>query len=569
LRGTIRFGAFEVDARNGELRKQGTRIRLQEQPFQLLQILLEHPGEVVTREELRRRIWPGDTFVDFDHGLNNAIKRLREALSDSAEAPRYVETIPKRGYRFIGSLTAKPGRIESLAVLPLENLSRDPEQEYFADGMTEALISTLARIGALRVVSRTTAMHYKGVHRPLREIAQELHVDGVVEGTVLRCGDRARISVQLIDAHADTHLWAESYDRDLRDILALHSEVAQAIAREVSVKLTPHDQANFAHMRPVDPEAYEAHLKGRYYWNRRPAELDKAMTQFGQAIAKDPGYAAALVGLADCLNSLTAYGIAPRNQGSVKARRLAQRALEVDHSLAEAHSALALAAIYDYDFSTAEREFERAIELNPRYAPAHGIFSFYLVVMGRYEEAYTEAQRGLRLDPLSSISNAYLGWVYFYGRRYDLAIEQCQKTIGLDQNSAAAWGFLAWAQSCKSQHESAITSFRKACEIWPGSSPIAWLGAACAAAGRRDEAHKVLEQLDQLSQQQRYAAPYGVARIYAALGQKDEAFRWLEAAYEQRANWMVIVKVDPGFDDLRSDQRFQELLRLMNFPTQA
>jgi tetratricopeptide (TPR) repeat protein len=237
--------------------------------------------------------------------------------------------------------------------------------------------------------------------------------------------------------------------------------------------------------------------------------------------------------------------------------------------LAEAHSALALAAIYDYDFSTAEREFERAIELNPRYAPAHGIFSFYLVVMGRYEEAYTEAQRGLRLDPLSSISNAYLGWVYFYGRRYDLAIEQCQKTIRLDQNSAAAWGFLAWAQSCKSQHESAISSFRKACEIWPGSSPIAWLGAACAAAGQRDEAHKALEQLDQLSQQQRYATPYGVARIYAALGQKDEAFHWLEAAYEQRANWMVIIKVDPGFDDLSSDQRFQELLRLMNFPTQA
>src|SRR6201981_2525683 len=221
------FGVYEADLRSGELRKQGLRVRLPEQPFQVLAILLEHPGEVVTRESLQKRLWPSGTFVDFEQGLNAAVKRLREVLEDSAETPRLIETLPRRGYRFIGSLAAKPGRIESLAVLPLENLSRDPEQDYFAEGMTEALITSLAKIGALRVVSRTTAMHYKGVHRPVREIARELEVDAVVEGTVLRSGERVRISAQLIDARTDTHIWAESYERSLRDVLALHSDVAR------------------------------------------------------------------------------------------------------------------------------------------------------------------------------------------------------------------------------------------------------------------------------------------------------------------------------------------------------
>ena len=268
----VRFGVYEADLRAGELRKQGLRLRLPEQPFQLLAILLEHSGQVVTREELQKRLWPDGTFVDFEQGLNAAVKRLREVLGDSAESPRFIETLARRGYRFIESLTASPGRIESLAVLPLENLSRDPEQEYFAEGMTEALINSLAKIGALRVVSRTTAMHYKGVHRPLRELAQELHVDGIVEGTVQRSGERLRISAQLLHAPTDTHIWAESYDRDLRDVLALQSEVAQAIAREIRIKLTPVDQARFAEARPVDPEAYEAYLKGRYHWNRRSGE---------------------------------------------------------------------------------------------------------------------------------------------------------------------------------------------------------------------------------------------------------------------------------------------------------
>src|SRR5437762_6017364 len=245
-RGAVRFGVFEVDLRAGELRKQGVKIKLQEQPFHLLQMLLEHPGEVVTREQLREKIWPSDTFVDFDQGLNNAIKRLRESLSDSPENPRFIETIPRHGYRFIANLGVTPGQIKSLAVLPLENLSRDPEQEYFAEGLTEALITTLAKIGELRVVSRTSAMQYKGVHKALKDIARELDVDVIVEGTVLRANKRVRISAQLIDGSGDRHMWAESYERDMRDILSLHSEVARAIAREIRVKLTPVDQVHFA-----------------------------------------------------------------------------------------------------------------------------------------------------------------------------------------------------------------------------------------------------------------------------------------------------------------------------------
>jgi TolB-like protein len=266
----IQFGVFEVDLRAGELRKRGVKVKLQEQPFQILEILLAKPGEVVTREELRQRIWPADTFVDFDHGLNNGIRRLREALGDSADTPLYIETLARRGYRFIQSLAAAEpasAALPSLAVLPLENLSRDPEQEYFAEGLTEALITTLAKIGDLRVVSRTSAMQYKRVRKPVREIARELAVDVIVEGTVLRAGRRVRITAQLIDASTETHLWAESYERDLRDVLALQAELAQAIAREVQVTLTPQQRSHFAAAHPVDPEAYEAYLKGRYHWN--------------------------------------------------------------------------------------------------------------------------------------------------------------------------------------------------------------------------------------------------------------------------------------------------------------
>src|SRR4051812_26763866 len=301
----VRFGQFEIDEKTGELRKDGTKIRLQEQPLQILRILLEHPGEVVAREELRKRVWPTDTFVDFDHGINNAIKRLREALADSADIPKFVETVARRGYRFIERVESTRCDTEFLAVLPLENLSHDPEQEYFADGLTDSLITQLARISALRVVSRTTAMHYKRIHRPLPEIARELGVSKIVEGTVQRSGGRVRVCAQLVEASTDTHLWADSYERDLRDVLSLQSELARAIVKEVQVKLTPQEQAHLARTDRVDREAYDAYLKGRYYfYQRRGDALRKGVQCFERAIEKDPTYAAAYAGLADCLSLL-------------------------------------------------------------------------------------------------------------------------------------------------------------------------------------------------------------------------------------------------------------------------
>src|SRR5213080_799554 len=409
-RAPVRFGPFELDRDAEELRKNGIKIRLQEQPLQILEILLQHPGKVIAREELREKTWPSDTFVDFDHGINNAIKRLREALGDNTETPRYIETLPRRGYRFIGKIERETPKFRSLAVLPLENLSRDPEQEYFAEGLTEALITTLAKIGQLRVVSRTSVMRYKGVHKPLREIARELEVDAIVEGTVLRADDRVRITAQLIDAPRETHLWVESYERDLRDVLTLQAEVAQAIAQAIQVQLTPQEKAHFAQMHAVDPEAYEAYLRGRYQWNQRSGDgLKKATQWFRQAIAKDPTYAVAYAGLADCLSILGWWSFVSPDDGCGRAKELAQQALKLDRSLPEAHASLAWATmLYDYDFVSAEREFARSIELNPRYATAHSWFGVGLALMGRFEESYTELGRAIRLDP-HPIMNQALG----------------------------------------------------------------------------------------------------------------------------------------------------------------
>src|SRR5438876_2082397 len=570
--GIIRFADFELDLAAGELRKQGAKIRLQEQPFQLLHILLQCPGRMVTREELQQKIWPSDTFVDFDHGLYNAIKRLREALADDAEKPRYIETVPRRGYRFVGKIEignpVPDKRIQSLAVLPLENLSRHPEQEYFAEGLTEALITTLAKIGELRVVSRTSVMQYKGVRMSIKDIARELEVDVIVEGTVLRADKRIRISAQLITGSDDRHLWAESYERDMRDILSLQAELAQAIAREIRVKLSPVDQARLAIVHAADAEAYQAYLKGRYHWNRRPAEFKEAIQCFKEAIAKDSTYVAAYAGLADCLSGLNVWGIVPASEGSAKAKALAQKAIEMDHSSSEAHVSLAFAAMYHYDFLTAEREFERAIELNPRYTLAHQLFGWYLCITDRYEEAYAEFQRAIRLDPLSSIIHAMLGYVFIYARRYDQALKQCAKALDLDPTSGPAHLGLGWAYRCKSSYEPAIASLRRACELWPGSTPIGVLGEVHAAAGYRAEAQKILEQLKELWKKQ-YVTPYVVARIHVTLGEIDEAFHWLEVAYQQRAEWMVVLKVDPCLDNLRSEPRFQNLMRRMNFPAKV
>jgi len=571
--GNIRFGVFDLDLRAGELRKRGAKVKLQEQPLQVLRILLENLGEVVSREQLQNRIWPADTFVDFEHGLNNAIRRLREALGDSAETPHYIETLAKRGYRFIGHVEADSASVSSttrsLAVLPLENLSHDPEQEYFAEGLTEALINTLAKINDLRVVSRTSVMAYKGARRSVREIARELGVDTIVEGTVLRAGGRVRITAQLIDATREMHLWAESYERDLRGVLELQAEMAQAIAREVQVKLTPQEQAHLGQVRPVDPEAYVAYLKGRYHWNRRSGEgCGKAIRCFQQAIDKDPTYAAAYAGLADCLSVLGVCSMVAPDEGFGKAKGLALQALERDRNLAEGHASLAFATMwYDYDFASAERGFRRSLELNPRYVTGRSWRGILLSVVGRNEEAYTDVQFSIRLDPCSSPVYFCMGIVHWAGRRYDQAIEQFDKAIELESSNALAYGLQADTYLSKSQYDSAAKGYQRSIQCSQGASSfIAALGEAYARQGNVEAAENTLEQLRGLAKQ-RYVTPYIVARLNLALGRKDEALGCLQTAYRWRDSFMVFMKVDPLLDDLRPDPRFQDLLRRMSFPS--
>ena len=564
----IKFGLFEVNLEDAELRKSGLRQKLVGQPFEVLRVLLERPQELVTRDELQQRIWPKDTFVDYGLALKKAVNRIREVLGDSAESPRFIETVPRRGYRFIGSIERDVPRFPSLAVLPLENLSRDPEQEYFAEGLTEALTTTLAKIGDLRVVSRTSAMLYKGAHKPLREIARELEVDTVVEGTVLRVGRRVRITAQLIDAKREAHLWAESYERDLRNVLALQSDVARAIAREVQVKLTPQEEAQLAQVGPVDPEAYEAYLKGRYYWNRRTQEgHGKAAHYFQQAIAKDPAFAAALAGLADCLSGLGSFSIVAPGDGCEKAKTLALQAVQMDRNSAEAHASLAWSTMwYEYDFKIAEREFERAIELNPRYPSAHSWFGYCLALMGRFEEGISELNRAIRLDPTSSVTQWSLGFVYCLAGQYDQGIEQLENVLELDSNFSWAHFLIGFAYMRKSMFEAAITASKKGVELLPGSTLcLASLGEVYAAAGYLDDARSTLDKLEELSKHQ-YVTPCMLARVYLALGKKEEAFRWLETGYRTHAAMMAYLRVDPQLDCLRSDPRFRDLLRRMNFP---
>jgi TolB-like protein/Flp pilus assembly protein TadD len=572
-RSVVRFGQFELDQHSGELRRDGTRIRLQEQPLQVLQILLENPGKIIPREELQKRIWPSDTFVDFDHGINNAIKRLREALGDTAETPRFIETVPRRGYRFI-AVVEVPSRsvhtkIESIAVLPLENLSRDPEQEYFADGLTEALITSLAKIGGLRVVSRTTAMHYKGVHRPVREIAREVEADAVVEGSVLRSGERLRISVQLIDARKDSHLWAESYERDLQNILSLHSEIARAVATEIQIKLTPKDQQQLTAGQTGNTRAYEAYLKARFYWNKfTPEGVSKAVEYFQQAVAIDPSYSVAYSGLADCSSRMGWWGFASPECGFGAGRAAAQKAVELAPALAEAHGSLAWAIMhYDWDLVTAEQEFRRALELNSNYMSVQHFYAPCLAAMTRSDEyVMAEMKRVLRLDPLSLIANFTAAYILAHMHRFEESMEYSRKTLEVDPNFPPARLALALAFHGTGNYEQALAEVRKAMEC-SGNHGIyvSALGSIYAASGRRDDALKAVAELEALSKQ-RYVMPDWIAYIFACMNEKDEAFHWLDKAFDGRSPWLVYAARLFWLDNVRSDSRFDALLRRMNFP---
>jgi len=453
-------------------------------------------------------------------------------------------------------------RIESLAVLPLENLSGDPNQEYFSDGMTEALIAELGQIGSLRVISRTSVMQYKGVKRPLPQIAKELNVDAVIEGSVLRSADRVRITAQLIGAVPERHLWARNYERDLRDVLSLQSEVARAIADEVKAKVGPDVQARLARARPVDPEAHELYLKGSDWLSRDDPK--KALEYFQQATQKDPNFARAYLGIAQVYGYFGDLVELASVEAFTKQKAYARKALELDGSLDEAHAALAMALWQgDWDWSGTERELKRALEINPNSASAHGMYSRFLSLLDRPEEAIAEGRRTLEINPGVPGSYATFGDVYYFGRRYDEALVEYQRGNSL-LASPGPWTHLnpGGVYRQKGMYKEAIAELL---QVPDGPIKFGHLANAYARAGKRAEAQEMIRKLKERAQKDKVGT-YEVALVYAGLGEKDQAFEWLERAYQVRDKGMCFLKVDPLFDPLRSDPRFQDLLRRMNFP---
>jgi TolB-like protein/DNA-binding winged helix-turn-helix (wHTH) protein/Flp pilus assembly protein TadD len=623
----VRFGAYEFNPDSRELRREGMRVRLEGQPVAILKMLLDRRGELVTREELQKQLWPEDTFVDFEHSLNSAVKRLRAGLNDSAEHPRYIETLARRGYRFVApvNVTETGGKsvdsaliksrpegpvsfrrrwlwwliaasaacvvtvaafgwrhsrqrpvapaapvIRSLAVLPLQNLSGDPSQEYFADGMTEELIGRLSRIHGLQVISRTSAMHFKNTQLSVPEIAKLLGVDAIVEGSVIREGSQVRVHAQLIRGATDRHIWAEEYQREYRSILAVQQEVAQSIAERIEISLTPQERGSLASAHPVDPEAYEDYLKGRYYFNQRTeGPLNRSIGYFQQAIKRDPSYALAYCGLADAYAVLGFRGGMPSKDALSRAKAAALKAVKLDDTLAEPHASLAfIAETHEWDWATAEREYRRALELNPSDARTHHWYAGYLMYMGRFEDGISEARRARDLDPLSLPLNNALAGRLLVASRYDEALAQVQKTLELNPNFAPAHQTLGWAYLHRGKREEAILEFRKALQLsgTDDADLVLDLGFAYATAGNGQEARRILAKLKKLHQ--RGLVPSGsIAILYGALGELNEAFAWLEKAYEERDPQLTYLTV-PGrrFDPLRHDPRFQQLVHRIGLP---
>jgi len=629
-----RFGVFELDLNTSELRKHGHKIKIHGQPIQILALLTERAGELVTREELHQRLWPSVTYVDFEQGLNAAVKRLRQALNDSADNPRFVETLPRRGYRFIAPIetvgqsenrvdagatpidhepvrefasgevrpiiaaherprsplpgaglswkgaviatvlalallagwifrpAARASSIRSLAVLPLENLSHDISQDYFSDGMTDELITELGQINGLRVISRTSMMSYKNTRKSIRQIAQELKVDAVVEGTVLRSGGQVRITAQLIEAAADKELWSRSFEGELRDTLTLQNGVARAIATQIRSKLNPQEDAGLRSAKIVNPAAYEAYLKGRYFWNKRTSDgLTKAIRYFKTAIEADPTYAQAYAGLADsyALAGDWQYGLFAPREAYPQAKAAATKALALDDTLGEAHISLALCLdSFDWDWDSAGKEFLRGIELSPGYATGHHWYGWYLAHLGRHDEAIAEMKKAEELDPLSLIIGADLAEELLIAHRYDEAIEQSRKTMNLDSLFSFAHRVLGQTFVQQHRYSEGIAELQKAIELSPGgSASISNLGYAYAVSGKRNEAIRILNDLKNRSHDAFSNAPE-IAMVYVGLNDKDQAMVWLEKAYAQRFNPGVLIR--PSFDALRSDPRFQDLL---------
>jgi TolB-like protein/DNA-binding winged helix-turn-helix (wHTH) protein len=596
------FGAFTLDARTGELSDNGHRAPLRDQSVQLLLALLEHPGQLITREELARRLWGTETFVDFDRGLNKAVNHLREALTDSAEQPRFIETLPRKGYRFIAPVTctsddaeeveqgapprssrlqrwvwvsvmlaagvgiavgasigegrqwlasrwAPPPRISALAVMPLENLSRDPEQQYFADGLTDALITDLVKTGSVRVTSRASVTRYRGTKKSIAEIGRELSVDAVVEGTVTYSGNHVRVTAQLIQVSTDMHLWADQYERDVSEILDLQRVLANDIARRINVFVKPLDR-----VPRVNPEAYGLYLKGRYaFYEYTSRGWQQAIEHFNRAIETDPAFALAYSALADTYLVAGAYASVPTEEALTRGKTAAAKALALDEGLASAHYALATAHTwYDWDWAGAEREFRRGLELNPNDALGRNWYGGYLSLLGRHDQAIAEHERAQQLDPLSLIVNANLTRALYWARRYDEAIAQARRTLELDPSFGVALFWFEGALRHKGLFKEAVALRQSVSSDPEQAANVARTFQHSGFRGLLRECGETYSKGGLLET---------AARCYAQMDERETAIGLLEDCSRRRCSDLVSLNVEPDFDGLRDDPRFQALAK--------
>jgi TolB-like protein/DNA-binding winged helix-turn-helix (wHTH) protein len=626
----LRFGPYVVDLQAGELRKSGSRVRLQEKPLQLLAALAEQSGRVVTREDLRGRLWPDDTFVDFETGLNTAVSKLRDALSDDAQNPGYIETLPRRGYRFLvpveriealkenlaqtDSPAAAPsetgedtvripppnaapaGRssrsaqifalmlvvclgiayaawrfyehehvsaasqapIRSIAVLPFDNFSGDPTQDYFADGLTDELITDLAQLGSLRVTSRSSVMQYKGAHRPMEQIRRELHVDAVVEGSVIRSGDTVRVNAQLIETSDDRHLWAQMFTHNEEDVAALQDDVAQAVAERVEVAIDPAIRARLANAPPVKAEAYEAFLHGIYnLQHHTDADLLKGLDSFKKAAALDPTFAAAYAGMAQTYCLLGDYNVLPDGVAWPQAEMNARRALALDNSISRAHAALALALWrYEWNWNAADAEFQKALALSPNDADTHHFYGLFLAARGNFAPAEQQLKDAEDLDLLSQIIRTNVGWLSYYQHDFPTAIADYQDVLQTDPAFVPAQAKLWIAYACAGKNDLAASELDDLFRSYKLSGPVktAQEQGQAASPGLRFRA-EVLSYANS-----GYLSSYEKARYLAIAGQNPEALQSLQVAESKHDGWLVYAGVDPAFDPLRSSPQFQKLL---------
>jgi TolB-like protein/Flp pilus assembly protein TadD len=576
--GKIRFGVFEFDSQASELRKRGLRIHLLGQPIRILAMLLERPGELVTRDEIQKALWPEDTFVNFEHSLNAAIKRLRRALGDSPGNPRFVETLPRLGYRFIAPMeraAAGPAErtqhnaVDSLAVLPFENAASDPETEYLSDGITESIINSLSHLSGIRVMARSTVFRYKGREVDPRSVGRKLNVQAVLIGRVLLRGETLVIGTELVEVQHGWRLWGEQYNRSASEIFSVEEEISSEISEKLRLKLSGEDRSRMAKRHTSNTEAYWDYLKGRYYYSKMTAEgLSESILFFRRALEKDPGYALAYAGMADAYGILTYFGLMPPREAMPRAKEAALKALALDDGLAEAHVAVShIRQFFEWDWQAAESGYERALLLNPNNSDTHRFYATLLSAQGRSEEALRRILRARELDPLSLVICMEVAWHCYIARDYTRAMEHALSTLELEPAFTSAQHILGLVYEQQGRFEDALAAFQKAHEGSGGNpATLGSMGRVLALAGRSSEAAALLQQLDEIAARA-YVPPYYAALVQTSLGNFDAAFACLEDSCLKHDLWLVWLKCDPRFDALRGDRRFQALLSRIGLAT--